>query len=262
VISGCGSVPIVTSRVDPEPFQEPDLEFLVPGSTELQAVTDRFGPAPIVRREGRIHVFAVSVNQSRLVLVGGGSPFQHHYLVIEVDDRDVVQRYASVRPDDELCTPWEVCIRREPWQYSQGFFSLGHDELSESDIAVLLETDEADALAKEYVRDARECAIYLYSAYRSGTSSMIRVATGEDPWRYVPEGTYARISPPSGRQTIRASYGPDLEADDDLVLELDCEPGRIHFVELSGWSRAKLRMTQQPEATAKETLRKRRMILR
>lgn len=260
-ISGCGSIPIVTSRVDPEPFKEPDLEFLEPGSTELQTVTDRFGPAQIVRRQGRLHVFAVSVNQSRVVLVGGGSPFRHHYLFIEVDDRGVVQRYVLLRPDDELCTSWGVCIQREPWQYSQGFFSLGHDELSDSDIAVLLEARETDTLAKEHVPGAGECAIYLYSAYRSGTSSMIRIAAGEDPWRYVPEGTYAWITPPPGRQTIRASYGADPEAVDDLVLELDCEPGRAHFVELSGWNRAKLRMAQQPEATAKERLTKRRLIL-
>lgn len=261
-ISGCGSFPIVTSRVDPEPFQEPDLEFLEPGPTNLETVADRFGPAQIVRREGRLHVYAVSVNQSRVVLVGGGSPYQHHYLFVEVDDRNVVQRYALVRPDDKRCTPWGVCILREPWQYRLGFFSLGHDELSDSDIAVLVETEEEDALAKKYVPGTGECAIYLYSAYRSGESSMIRIAAGDDPWRYVPEGTYAWMTPPPGPQSIRASYGAVPEASDDLILELGCESGHTYFVELRGWSREKLKMNQQPEATAREALRKRRLILR
>jgi len=48
----------------------------------------------------------------------------------------------------------------------------------------------------------------------------------------------------------------------DLILELDCVPGRTSFVELRGWSPAKLEMIEQAEATAREALRKRRLILR
>lgn len=266
---GCGSLPMVASKVEPAPFQDHDLAFLEAGSTDLATLTEELGPATIVRSDGRLEVYAAAVNQKRVVMVGSGSPFKHHYLIVELDSHDVVQRFEVVRPKRTPlfgtaglpCTSWGVCILRDPWQYHMGLFSLGHEVLpAGNDIAVVLDTAEADVLAKEYLPSDDECAIYLYNALKSGVWSLIRVATDEKPRRYLPEGTYCWFTAPPGRHAIRASFGPDCEVKQTRTFELDCEPARSYFLSLAGKTCSKTSITLEPEATARQALKERRLI--
>jgi hypothetical protein len=267
---GCGSIPVVTSKVDPVPFQDQDLEFLAPGSTDLESLIDTLGRATIVRSGGRLQVYAAAVNRGRVVLAGSVSPFKYHYLVVELDGRGIVRRFEMVRPNrtpvfgsaHPPCTSWGVCVLRDPWQYHRGFWSLGHEDLPVGDdIAVVLDTADADALAKDSRPGVDECAIFLYNAYQGGTWSPIRVATEATLWRYVPEGTYSWLKAPPGRVLIRGAYGPYCEEKDVRTLELACEPAHSYFISLSGPKCSKMSMTLEPEEIAREALRKRRLIV-
>lgn len=268
---GCGSIPMVDSKIDPLPYLDQEIEFVEPGSTCLATLIDELGPAPIIRREGRLWVWAAAVNRSRVVMVGSGSPYKHHYLVVELDSDGVVQRFEVVRPHHtpvfgsaELpCTSWGVCVLRDPFQYHVGFFTLGREELpAGEDIAVVLDASDADALARESLPGDHECAIFLYNASPSGAWSTTSVTIGEAPWRYLPEGTSSRFTPPPGRQLIRASFGPSCEADEIQAFELDCEPAHSYYFSVAGKKCSNMRITPVPEATARETLQKRRLIVR
>ena len=267
---GCGSLPMVDSKVDPLPFQDQDLEFLEPGSTDLEALVDELGPAAIVRRSGRLQVWAAAVNQSRVVMVGGGSPYKHHYLVVDLDSDGIVQRFEVVRPNhtpvfgsaDPPCTSWGVCVLRDPFEYHMGLFTLGHEELpAEDDIAVVMDTGDEDSPAVGPLPGENECAVYLFNASTTGVWSTTRVATPETPWRFLPEGTYSLLTPPPGRQLIRAQFGPTCNAQDIRTLELDCESARSYYVSVAGKKCNTMSLTLVPETTARETLKKQRLIV-
>jgi hypothetical protein len=269
-ILGCGSLPMVDSKVDPLPFQDQDLEFLEPGSTDLEALVDELGPAAIVRRGGRLQVWAAAANQSRVVMVGGGSPYKHHYLVVELDSDGIVQRFEVVRPNhtpvfgsaEPPCTSWGVCILRDPFEYHMGLFTLGHEELpAADDIAVVMDASDEDSLARDSLPGRNECAVYLFNASATGAWSTTRVATPETPWRYLPEGTYSRLTLPPGRQLIRAQYGPTCDEQDIRTLELDCERAQTSYVAVAGKRCSRMSLTLVPETTAKETLQKQRLIV-
>ncbi len=269
---GCGgSIPIITSKVEPPPYLDHDLAFLEPGSTDLAELTEELGPAAIVRRDGKLQVYAASVNQKRVVMAGNTSPFKHHYLVVELDNRDIVQRFEVVRPvsdpwfgsPDLPCTSWGVCILRDPWLYHGGFLSLGHEELAAyDDIAVVLDTGDGDALARTYLPGDSECAIYIYNALKSETWSSMEMATDESPWRYLPGGTYTWWTAPPGQYLIRAVYGPSCEASEIQELELDGQPAHSYYLSLAGKKCSKMSIVLESEATAKESLQSRRLVVR
>lgn len=144
---GCGSLPMVASKVEPAPFQDHDLAFLEAGSTDLATLTEELGPATIV----------------------------------------------------------------------------------------------------------------LYNALKSGVWSLIRVATDEKPRRYLPEGTYCWFTAPPGRHAIRASFGPNCKVKQTRTFELDCEPARSYFLSLAGKTCSKTSITLEPEATARQALKERRL---
>ena len=261
---GC-AIPAVTFKIDPVPFQDQDLEFLEPGSTDLETLIDELGPAPIVRRDGRLQVYAALVNRSVVYELGTGGNFKYHYLVLELDGHDIVQRFEVARPKSNpllelpkpTCTSWGVCVLRGPFDFrGGGYFGRGDQYLpAGSDIAVVAETADADALAEDFLPGDHECALFLYNAHKSGAVySFIRVATEETRWRDVPEGAYIRLTPPPGRQLIRASFGPDCEVKDIETFELDCEPAHSYFISLAGNKCSKIKITLEPEAIASETL--------
>jgi len=267
---GCGSLPMVASEVDPLPFQDQDLEFLESGSTGLEALVGELGPAAIIRRGGELQVWAAAVNQRRIVMVGAGSPYKHHYLVVELDSDGIVQRFEVVRPNHTPmfglagppCTSWGVCILRDPFEYHMGLFSLGHEELpAAEDIAVVMEAGDADSPARNPLPGENQCAVCLFNASNTGAWSTTRVATPETPWRFLPEGTYSWFTPPPGRQLIRAQFGPTCKEQDIRMLEFDCEPAQSYYVSVAGKKCSKMSISLVPEATAEETLQKRRLIV-
>ena len=143
-----------------------------------------------------------------------------------------------------------------------GLFTLGHEKLpAADDIAVVMDAGDADSPAKDPLPSANECVVYLFNASTTGAWSTTRVATPEIPWRYLPEWTYSRLTPPPGRQLIRAQYGPYCDEQDIRTLELDCEPARSYYVSVAGKKCSKISLTLVPETTAKETLQKQRLIV-
>lgn len=73
--------------------------------------------------------------------------------------------------------------------------------------------------------------------------------------------SFSRLTPPPGRQLIRAQFGPTCEAQDIRTLELDCEPAQSYYISVAGKKCSKMSLTLVPETTAKEMLQKRRLIV-
>ena len=89
--------PVVTSKVDPEPFLASEIAFIKPSATSRDDIVQHLGDPTLSRREGRLLVYAVSVNPDRVVFVSVGEfAYDHHYLFVDFDQDQVVQSYEDM----------------------------------------------------------------------------------------------------------------------------------------------------------------------
>jgi len=273
MLAGCAGLPMVTSRVDPVPFQESQLNFIEPGKTTTSSLVQILGKPTFVRKDGQMLVYASAINVHNAVLVGAPvSQFDHYFLFIDLAGDGTVESYEIVsnamkRITGSRPTPCRLsgeCVEIDPWIYKSGAFSIGEEVLPENlDIAVLTDTLKATENAKSYVPGPQECAIYIWGL--GGNEMGIRVSIDNGPWRAIDpySGTFILRRLSIGMHRIMASYRINDRQFDPHEYNVDCQPVASLFAQISagGFWRSRMKFELQTEEAGRNLLKKSRLVL-
>ena len=282
MLAGCAGLPIVTSRVDPVPFLESQLNFIEPRKTGTSSLVQILGEPTFVRKDGRMLVYASAINVHSVVVAGAPvSQFDHYFLFIDLADDGTVESYEIVsnemnRISGSRPTPCRlsgVCVEIDPWIYKSGPFSIGEEVLPENlDIAVLTDTFEAAAYVKSYVPGPQECAIYIWG-FTGDYTTGISVSIDNGPWRAIDPNSITQFTfDPStfiwrrlsvGMHRVMASFRINDRQSDPLEFEVDCQPGASLFAQISaeGFWRTRMKFELQPEEAGRNLLKKSRLVI-
>lgn len=254
VILSC--FPAITSRVDPVPFQPSQLEFIEHGKTKRTDVLAVLGEPTIVRRSGRLLVYAAAANTRRLVIatLGDDSLLDHYFLFIDltgdgtVIGHEVVSsrwNQATGTRENEPCRGSGICVISDPWIETPRppWRTVGEVTLPQNaDIAVLTDTFEADAAAKTSVPGEDECLLYIWGI-SGGYTEVIGISVNNAPWRaleYIstfPQSysvrtfIWRRLEP--GVHAIRAGLFSDGRLRQIEEIEIECAARSAQFYQFS-----------------------------
>jgi hypothetical protein len=278
------SFPIVTSRIDPIPFQTPQLKFIEPGKTDADSLVKVLGDPTFVRKGGRMLVYASAVNVHRFEFVGEVSTFDHYYLFIDLAENNTVASYEVVTNAVEgigsgkrrPCRSSGICVDNDPWIYRPSFsyWGLGHEILPENwDIAVLTDTSDAESFSKTYLPGLQECAIYIWDTtggYPPGVGNYIQgpgVSIDNGAWRALLPNRYIWRRLSVGRHQIKPavySYFTLIKYDTP-ELSIDCQPAATLYavisIESDGFLQRQVKIEYQPEETSRSMLERSHVIL-
>lgn len=277
-------MPVMTSKVDPVPFQPWDLAFLEPGRTTRHSVVERLGEPTLSRKAGRMMVYAVAANTHRFLLLGGASPYTHYYLFIDLAGDGTVESFEVINSEEHglegvqgptACRSSGICIVQEPWVFMAGppWDPLGVEELPSGwDFAVLMDAIESDAEAKGHVPRSDECLVYFWGVPGGYTVTFLFSIDGSE-WRSLLYETVLPASAsrrtfmwrllPHGHHVLRSAIFQSTRLDAIEEHPFECPPGETRFFELSeyGFRGSKTRFERLPEAEGHDRLRKSRVVL-
>jgi hypothetical protein len=223
-----------------------------------------------------MQVYARAVNEHHFYVftLDTASVFDYHYLFVDVAEDGTVEGHEVVRGIKSMlhgrsssCRHSGVCVARDPWIFHQGIYSIGREELPENwDIAVLTDTEEATIAAGKAAANADRCNVYFYQG--RGFDFYLSVDAG--PWRRLVPGTFIRRQVSVGIHQLEAkivwSGTTPRPAEDNYTRALDCRPDQPLYVYISNdgegfWTPPKVKFEIQSEASGKQMLDSRRLIL-
>lgn len=219
-------------------------------------------------------VYAAAVNRHSVVIIDGGSPFDEHYLFVDLDPDGVVQNYEVVRSVKsqwthkwrEPCRLNGECVHRDPWVYKPNPFGFGLGAKERPDnwnIAVLTGTQATEAIARNYAAGAGECVILVYTS--TGAISDFGLSIDKEDWQGLTPDTFVWRRLLVGKHQINTSIGVVHKPKYEQQFTVDCESGATLYIQLvttgGVWRRAQIESVRPSAETARRDLQERRMVL-
>lgn len=248
VLAGCVPMIPVPSVPGPEPYQEEVLAFLDTPDITKTMVEERFGPAPISRRNGQLLIYAAARRGGvRILMIL--PPFipatipdeDFYYLFIEFDDAGRLLRHqlvvsATGTTVGYKCDSAGYCLAAESWR-STGAVPLWWNSanMQEDERTLVTDSDAQLEQARQLTSPAVGCALYLVPRIVSydGVKGMGR----------SPANIYYRLDE-QDRPVPSALYGPDNHA--FARWAVDEGPHVIHAADKTGKPVAEFAFTCQP----------------
>lgn len=229
-LTGCG--PIYIPIYAPDPFSPALMDYIEVGLTKRSEIIRWLDEPDATRMDGKLMIY-IEPREIERELIMGDPLVRLHYLLIELDERDVVACYEEVV--NEGCTSWGVCITDRQPPFTGGGWSAEMTLIGAGDLAsiktlakerlVVYAKQDTDLEAKRYQVSPDQCSIYIYRT--DGKYGPILV--GSDP-KQGPQSLstfgYMHLTPAPGPISVTFIHGRE-----EKKIDVPCEPLGLSFIE-------------------------------